>query len=229
MAQTGEPYTAARLALDAEATLAPRAQLERYVELGYPALAGMRDDAFRAWLEPLVHDDIEDAYDETTGRIGSLLVIRQRVVSADAALPLVTVNGAHGFVDMQPSLPQAFNETDAAATPDADAYVLTDFDPGDEYRNQPPSAVLTRLLERGRTPLTIDEAIAALVLHPQLLRHRHAFSILGSRSTAPKVGQSVPAVWISRGAPRLGWCWNNNPHTWLGSASCAIRHAPRTE
>ncbi|WFF07707.1 DUF5701 family protein [Micromonospora sp. WMMD1076] len=29
----------------------------------------------------------------------------------------------------------------------------------------------------------------------------------------------MPALWISQGAPKLGWCWFGNPHTWLGSAT----------
>ncbi|MFE9203891.1 DUF5701 family protein [Micromonospora sp. NPDC007230] len=24
---------------------------------------------------------------------------------------------------------------------------------------------------------------------------------------------------MSQGAPKLGWCWYGNPHTWLGSAT----------
>ena len=35
--------------------------------------------------------------------------------------------------------------------------------------------------------------------------------------------QRVPAFWISEGRPKLGWCWDRNPHTWLGTASCATR------
>ena len=35
----------------------------------------------------------------------------------------------------------------------------------------------------------------------------------------------VPAIWISNRAPKLGWCWAGNPHTWLGSASCSDRAA----
>ena len=29
----------------------------------------------------------------------------------------------------------------------------------------------------------------------------------------------VPAMWISARAPKLGWCWDGNPHDWLGVAS----------
>ena len=51
-----------------------------------------------------------------------------------------------------------------------------------------------------------------------------------------KPGQApsrTPAIWISRGtgrdgaarrhAPKVGWCWAGNHHTWLGFASAAAR------
>ncbi|HYN94662.1 MAG TPA: DUF5701 family protein [Pilimelia sp.] len=30
-------------------------------------------------------------------------------------------------------------------------------------------------------------------------------------------------MWISGRAPKLGWCWEGNPHTWLGVASTGAR------
>ncbi|WP_433519725.1 DUF5701 family protein [Nonomuraea sp. CA-143628] len=30
-------------------------------------------------------------------------------------------------------------------------------------------------------------------------------------------------LWISQNAPELGWCWERNPHTWLGMASAGNR------
>ena len=30
-------------------------------------------------------------------------------------------------------------------------------------------------------------------------------------------------MWISERAPKLGWCWDGNPHTWLGIASAGAR------
>jgi hypothetical protein len=210
----------------ADTNRAPVAQLDRYVELGYPALAGMTEGAFRAWLEPLTSPDAAAAFDPEAGRIATLMVIRQRIVAADRAMERVQVRGRAGYVDMNPSDPGTFHETEAITTPAADAYLVHGFDSGDDYRDQPPSAVLPQLLGGDRSPVTIDEALAAVVLHPELVARKHAFSILGSRSTAAQVTESVPAIWISRGAPRLGWCWDNNPHTWLGSASCAGRSAP---
>ena len=42
----------------------------------------------------------------------------------------------------------------------------------------------------------------------------------------------TPAIWISggtgrdgaqnTGAPKVGWCWHNNHHSWLGFASCNV-------
>ncbi|QZN87642.1 DUF5701 family protein [Cellulomonas sp. C5510] len=45
------------------------------------------------------------------------------------------------------------------------------------------------------------------------------FSLLESRAR----NQRVPAVWISARAPKLGWCWDRTPHTWLGAASAGGR------
>ena len=88
--------------------------------------------------------------------------------------------------------------------------------------------VAKRLLDHGfhaptvYFPLTIDEGIAILTHHPDFLQKNNCFSLLASRCG----DQRVPAMWISGGAPRLGWCWAGNPHTWLGSASCRSRIGP---
>ena len=83
--------------------------------------------------------------------------------------------------------------------------------------NQPPAEVLPRLTAAGRSPLTIAEGLAVLVSDPGVLRGRNCFSLLGSRAGDKR----VPALWVSARRPRLGWCYQGAPHTWLGSASCA--------
>jgi hypothetical protein len=206
--------------------LAPVAQVERYAELGYPAACGLSEDEFREWLAPLTGSAVADGYDASSGRVETLLVIRRRRVPADFAMGKVVVGGKDGYVNMNPTTPDAFTEIDSIATPDADAYLLHGFDPGDDLRDVPPGQAMPKILAAGRSPITIDEALAAAVLHPRLVADKHAFSILASRSDTAKVGKSVPAIWISRGAARLGWCWNNNPHSWLGSASCLGRGLP---
>ncbi len=75
------------------------------------------------------------------------------------------------------------------------------------------------ILRDNRSPLTLDEGIALITHYPDVLKTRNCFSTLGSRCG----DRRVPALWLSGGRTRLGWCWGGNPHTWLGSASCATR------
>jgi hypothetical protein len=98
-------------------------------------------------------------------------------------------------------------------------YLVIDVDLGRETLNVTPDDALERILAEGRSPLTIEEGLALLDQHPEVLRTQNAFSLLGSRCG----DRRVPALWLSRGKPRLGWCWAGAPHTWLGSASCRGR------
>ena len=54
----------------------------------------------------------------------------------------------------------------------------------------------------------------------------NAFQALATRSPVALYTKRVPSFWVSKGAPRLGWCWAGNPHTWLGAGSAATRLAP---
>ena len=80
---------------------------------------------------------------------------------------------------------------------------------------------MATIAERGRTLLTIEEGIAFVTQYPAALAKNKCFSLGGSRSG----DRRVPAIWISQDAPKLGWCWAGNPHTWLGMASAAGRAA----
>ena len=57
---------------------------------------------------------------------------------------------------------------------------------------------------------------------------------IGTRKRTPKgLDTRTPALWISggtgrdgkerKGAPKVGWCWAGNRHTWLGFASATGR------
>ncbi|MET4659613.1 hypothetical protein ABID80_003331 [Streptomyces sp. PvP037] len=59
---------------------------------------------------------------------------------------------------------------------------------------------------------------------PEILVKNKCFCLGGSRSG----DRRVPAIWISRHAPKLGWCWEGNPHTWLGMASAGSRRSVRS-
>jgi hypothetical protein len=127
-----------------------------------------------------------------------------------------TVDPNHGPEGLAPYGPRA--DLDLPAAP---AYVALGVERGDGYRGRPPSEALADVAARGRSPLTIAEGLAAVLVEPMLLERNHCFSLAGST----RGDRRVPAVWISAGAPKLGWCWAGNPHDWLGLASCAARVA----
>jgi hypothetical protein len=67
--------------------------------------------------------------------------------------------------------------------------------------------------------LTIDEGVSLVATHPGILERNHCF-MLGASTRGD---QRMPALWIAENAPKLGWCFQRNPHSWLGMASAATR------
>jgi hypothetical protein len=191
-------------------------QLGNLVAKGYPDLAGLDEAAFLKHVSPLGKKlpEMNDG-----ARISFVIVIRSELVPTERAMPRVELNGKEGFVGMYPTGPTEYGATDDVRIPEGSAYLVADVDTGAETRNVTPDDAIDTIRSAGRSPLTIDEGVAVLTHFPDVLETRNAFSILGSR----RGDRRVPAMWISGGKPRLGWCWAGNPHTWLGSASCGSR------
>jgi hypothetical protein len=99
--------------------------------------------------------------------------------------------------------------------------VVFDVERGDEFCGVRPNDAVPVILDRGRTPLTIHEGIAFATQHPRSLERNRCYMLAGSR----RGDKRVPALWISEKAPKLGWCWAGNLHTWLGIASAGSRGA----
>ncbi len=200
--------------LDVAAPVLDR-QVDRLVELGYPDLAGLSEEGFRALAEPL-----RPLAPETDGPMPYLLVVRSSLVPTVAAVERWTVGGKAGWTDMADEL-AGFRPTEDVEVPDADLYLLIDVSTGAETLGVTPADALPRIKALGRTPLTIDEGVALVTQHPEVFDEHNAFQALGSRAA----NKRIPSFWMSKGAPRLGWCWLNNPHSWLGSASARARVA----
>jgi uncharacterized protein DUF5701 len=194
-------------------------QVANLEQLGYSRLARMSNDAFARLFVPLRSRlaDLPAELVETV--IPFVLVLDRELVSAEQSMALVEQDGRRGVVDMNPTQPSAFSPVDDVDVPEGPAYLLTDVDTGKETLNVTPDNALSLITGNGRSPLTIEEGIAVLTDNPGVLRSMNAFSLLGSR----RGDKRVPALWTSKGRPRLGWCWAGNPHAWLGSASCASR------
>ncbi len=135
------------------------------------------------------------------------------------ALAEVKLGDKPGFTDMEAADLARFEPIAELEVP-GDPYLLEGFDSGAEFLDVTPEVALPAILAAGRSPLTIAEGLAILLADPEILRERNCFSLLGSRCG----DRRVPALWIKGdGRPRLGWCWQGAPHTWLGSASCEER------
>ena len=150
-----------------------------------------------------------------------VVVVRSTLVPTVAAVERIEVRGKAGWTDMGGDL-DGYRPIDGVEVPDADAYLLVDVSTGPETLDVTPADALPRVTAAGRTPLTIDEGVALMTQHPDVLAARNAFQALASRAD----NKRVPSFWLSKGAPRLGWCWEGNPHSWLGAASAAQRLAP---
>ncbi len=145
------------------------------------------------------------------------------VLAADAeqAVAQTTLAGKAkpGRLDRNYKPGEPKNFVPVVEVPNAKAYLVFDVDRGEEFRNVRPEDAVAAITARGRTPLTIAEGLALVTHRPQLLEKNKCFMLAGSRCG----DRRVPALWISEGAPKLGWCWAGNPHTWLGTASAGSR------
>ncbi|MGQ5260613.1 DUF5701 family protein [Micromonospora sp. ZYX-F-536] len=197
-------------------------QLDRLVQLGYPALADLTEAAFRDLVAPLRARAVEGSAGlpaPTEARVPFLLVTTRDLIGVEARLELTTLAGKRkpGFLDRHYAEDdlRRFDPIKELEVPDGPAYLLFDVDRGEEFRNLAPATAMEGITAQGRLPLTIDEGLAFITLYPAALASNRCFSLVGSRCGDKR----VPALWISQGAPKLGWCWYGNPHTWLGSAS----------
>ena len=189
-------------------------QLRTLHDLGYPAAAGISDADLDLLVKPL-----DDLLPETPdGPIPLLLVVRSALVPTVEAVARWSVKGKAGWTDMADEL-AGYRPIDDVDVPDAPVYLLLDVDTGAETLNVRPDNALPMVRAKGRTPLTIDEGVALVTQHPDVFKTHNAFQALASRAD----NKRIPSFWISKGAPRLGWCWAGNPHSWLGAASAGSR------
>lgn len=158
------------------------------------------------------------------------------VTSARASdlAPLLRLGDQPGFVVEDMTDVDQFRPTDVTEVPGA-PYVVRGLDRGDAYLNRTPAETLPEILAAGRSPLTVEEGLHWVLQDPTVLERNRCFMTIGSRLTKPKGSYDArtPALWISngtgrdgrerKGAPKLGWCWWGNRHTWLGIASCQGR------
>ncbi len=196
-------------------------QLQTLLDKGYPALAGIGVEEFTRLIEPLRELLPRAVSAVATGQdpIPFLIVVRGSLVPTVAAVERFEVRGKAGWSDMADEI-DSYKPIDGVDVPLGPAYLVVDVDTGKDTLNVRPNDALPMITGAGRTPLTTDEGVALVTQLPEVLTDRNCFQALGSRAD----NKRVPSFWISKGAPRLGWCWAGNPHTWLGAGSAAGRY-----
>ena len=199
-------------------------QVQRLVQNGYPRIVGISESEFIKLFEPLRAKveklGLPDS-DFEKGYLPFVIVLRSDLIPTDKAMSLVEKEGKTGITKLFPHDPTDFKTISEVKVPDSNVYLLIEIDRGKDSINQPPSEAMKRIVESVRSPLTIDEGVAIVTHYPEFLTKNNCFSLLASRHTGD---QRIPAIWINANKnPNLGWCWNGNPHTWLGSASCKER------
>jgi hypothetical protein len=200
-------------------------QVARLVGLGLPTVAGVTAAEVRDLAAGL-----------KGGPPGATLVAHPTLAPPTALAGMLSRAGRPGFVVEDMTDLDAFAPLAGLDVPAARLYLVHDVDRGDDLRGRTPDEVYPELAARGRTPLTISEGISWLLQRPEMLEPNACFMCLGSRRPrGTGLDARTPAIWISggtgrdgrarRGAPKVGWCWAGNRHSWLGFAHAARRTA----
>lgn len=201
-------------------------QAQRLISLGIHEAAGLPENSLR-----------EAAANLEAGGPGGLLVLDPVIAPPSVLTPKLDRGGKPGFVVADMTDVDDFHAIDEVDIPRSPTYSVHGLDRGDAMLNWTPNEALPEILKAGRTPLTISEGIFWLLQQPAALEPGRCFMTTGSRLRRPdgRLDSRTPALWISggtgrdgavnRGAPKLGWCWAGNRHTWLGIASASSRRA----
>lgn len=199
-------------------------QLDNLLQKGYPKASGVSEEVFLQHFVPfrdkIINLELPDL-DLEKGILPFVIVVSNELVDTEKAMSLVEREGKHGVTILRPHTSQNFKTIDGVTIPDTAVYLLVNIDRGKGNINLPPNQAMELIKNESRFPLTISEGIAIVTQYPEFLMKNNCFSLLASRTGND---QRVPAIWInSKKEPNLGWCWDGNPHTWLGSASCKER------
>lgn len=200
-------------------------QIDAFVAANLHRLAHRSEDAFRELFAPLRAraSALSQDVDAPGGTLPYVAVVTDALIEPAARVPGLRLADSkregildrnHGEEGLAPYRP-----VPSLDIPDTEAYLLVDVERGDEFRNVAPREALPVIAGRGRTPLTIAEGLSIQAAHPDFMFKNHCYMLAGSS----RGDKRVPALWISDKAPKLGWCFQGVPHTWLGVASAGAR------
>lgn len=200
-------------------------QIDRLASFGLFERAGIKESEARAAII-----DCESKND-------FLFTFNPSVLQAADVIPLIKQSGKAGFIVEDLLDVESFITIPEVEIPNSSIYFVKGLDRGDAFSNWSPNEALPILLKNGASPLITLEGLIWTLQVPGILERNYCFMTIGSRKFKPSglLDPRVPALWISNGtgrdgvdrrnAPKLGWCWAGNRHTWLGIASAQTRSA----
>lgn len=174
------------------------------------------------------------AAEQGRDRQDALLAVHPAQAPASRLAPLMRREDKPGFIVEDMTDVDDFAPVDIAP-PHTALYLVLDPLRGEDMADWSPEEALPALASRERTPLLLTEGIHWVLQQPGILERNLCFMTIGSRLQKPSgaYDSRTPALWISGGtgrdgrerknAPKVGWCWWRNRHTWLGIASAAGR------
>lgn len=199
-------------------------QVDNLLHKQYPKAIGITTDEFTKLLSPLKKQLDGLSLPQVAleqGKLPFVIVVSEKLIEPEKTMALLEKDGKNGVTILRPHTSHNFKTIDDISIPNTSVYLLIDIDRGKENINMPPNEAMKLIKKVKRSPLTIAEGIAIVTHFPEFLMKNNCFSLLASRTGTD---QRVPALWINgKKEPNLGWCWDGNPHTWLGSASCSTR------
>lgn len=168
-------------------------QVRTLVDVGVADLANLTPSALAQLAERL--PDESDA----------VVAVHPSLVPARGLVTLLRRHDKPGFVVADMTDLEDFAPIGGVELPDNPLDLVHDVDRGDDMRNQ-----------------------------PKMLEPNYCFMTIGSRKLKGNdLDTRTPAIWISGGtgrdgkanlgAPKVGWCWADNRHTWLGFAHARTR------
>ena len=190
-------------------------QVQVYVDLGFPALLRLDEASFRELVAPLrAALPTSGASTDVPTEDHVPFVVVVDLERPNDAVPAMRLRARPGVSVIDDDELSTYRPV--VDVPESRAYLLRDVDTGSRFLSVTPEDALRAIRAEGLRPLTVAEGLSLVVVRPDMLRPGRCFSLAGSRTGT---NQRVPAVWISERRPKLGWCWDRNPHTWLGTAS----------
>lgn len=198
-------------------------QVDNLVSKEYPQILGISEKEFLNLVQPLEKKlpEFDEELDFGKGYLPFVIVVKANSGESEKLMEALEFNGKPGLSKLFPLVSGDFKTLENVEVPDSRVYLLIDIDRGKETLNVRPEEALEIITLKHRFPLTIDEGIAVVTQFPEFLIKNNCFSLLASRTGKD---QRVPAIWINgKKQANLGWCWDRNPHNWLGSALVKMR------